>query len=97
MPANASHIIKLNQRLSRIKNSTKNCSEIMPEIRLSEGTSKVIILVSKNTDNELIKQINKCSDFCPVIWVVPCSPDGFGDKNELPKIHGVRILKWEVM
>jgi hypothetical protein len=97
MPANASHMNELNQRLSRIKNSTKNCAELLPEIRLSEGGAKVVILISKNTDLNIINQVSKCSDFCPVIWVVPCSPDGVDDKNELPEIHGVRILKWEVM
>jgi hypothetical protein len=97
LPANASHINELNQRLSCIKNSTKNCAELMTEIRLSEGSARVVILVSKNVDSGLIKQVKKCVDFCPVLWVVPYSPDRSDESIGLPQIHGVRILRWEVI
>ena len=94
LPANASHIAKLNQQLACICGYTMPCTELLESFDSTANTEQMMVFISKNTDDEIVQKIGSlASAASPVLWVIPKSP-----YTEQPAITMpfVRTLFWEV-
>lgn len=94
LPANASHIAKLNQQLACIGGYTMPCTELLESFDSTANTEQMMVFISKNTDDEIVQKIGSlASAATPVLWVIPKSPYTEQPAITLPF---VRTLFWEV-
>lgn len=94
LPANASHIAKLNQQLACIGGYTMPCTELLESFDSTANTEQMMVFISKNTDDEIVQKIGSlASAASPVLWVIPKSPYTEQPAITLPF---VRTLFWEV-
>ena len=94
LPANASHMAKLNQQLACIDGYTMPCTELLESFDSTANTEQMMVFISKNTDEEIIQKIGSlASAASPVLWVIPKSPYTEQPAITLPF---VRTLFWEV-
>lgn len=57
LPANASHIAKLNQQLACIGGYTMPCTELLESFDSTANTEQMMVFISKNTDDEIVQKI----------------------------------------
>lgn len=94
LPANASHIAKLNQQLACICGYTMPCTELLESFDSTANTEQMMVFISKNTDDEIVQKIGSlASAATPVLWVIPKSP--YTDQPAIT-LPFVRTLFWEV-
>jgi uncharacterized protein (DUF58 family) len=93
LPANASHIAKLNQHLACITSAAMTCHDLLAKVDLHRDRDQVLVLVSKNTDAEILSSVGRIANTCPILWVIPKYTY---QKPELPDIAGVQTFLWEV-
>jgi uncharacterized protein (DUF58 family) len=93
LPANASHMAKLNQRLACISSADMTCQELLAKVELHRGSDQVLVLISKNTDEKILSAVRQLATTCPILWVIPKYSY---QEPELPDIAGVRTFLWEV-
>jgi hypothetical protein len=96
LPANASHMEELNQRLACISGCTMPCPELLAGLRLADSGARILVLISKNTDPQLLDQVRRCAAACPVLWVLPAGSEKAASESPLPQIPNVRLFRWEV-
>lgn len=94
LPANAAHIAKLNQQLACIDGFTMSCIDLLSSIDLSTNSEQMLVFISKNTDETIVRSIGALATAAnPVLWVIPKSPYTESPAISLPF---VRTLFWEV-
>lgn len=94
LPANASHMAKLNQQLACIDGYTISCTKLLDSLDLTANAEQMMVFISKNTDDEIVQKIGSlASAASPVLWVVPISPYTGQPSITLPF---VRTFYWEV-
>jgi uncharacterized protein (DUF58 family) len=96
LPANASHMHELNQRLACISVCTISGADLLKSIRLPDRSAQILVFVSKNTDPQLLDQVRRCAATCPVLWVLPSGASTAADASAVPQLPGVHIFRWEV-
>jgi uncharacterized protein (DUF58 family) len=94
LPANGSHMNELNQRLACIDGCAASGAELLTKTELPNNGGQVLVLISKNTDPQLLAAVTQCAATCPVLWVLPVYAH---QTQSLPELPGVRIFRWEVI
>lgn len=94
LPANASHMAKLNQRLACIDGYSMSCAKLLSSIEASKNSEQIRVLISKNTDEEIVEAVGKlASAATPILWIVPKYAS---TELKLSDIPAVKIISWEV-
>ena len=68
---------------------------LMEEKKISGGSGRTCIVVSKNRTQELERELAAAvKEGTGVLWVLPVLPKGRQEEEETPR--GVTVLRWEV-
>lgn len=94
LPANASHMEKLNQQLACIDGYTMSCTALLEEMKTADQKEQLQVLVSKNTDAEIIEEVGALATAqTPVFWIIPVLVQ---PEKPLAPIPHVQTFIWEV-
>lgn len=94
LPANASHMAKLNQQLACINGCTMSCEKLLAGMELPKNSERLQVLVSKNMDAEIIEAVSALATVqTPVFWIIPVLS---ADAESAVSIPNVRTFLWEV-
>lgn len=94
LPANASHMAKLNQQLACINGCTMSCAKLLAGMELPKNSERLQVFVSKNMDAEIIEAVSALATVqTPVFWIIPVLS---ADAESTVSIPNVRTFLWEV-
>lgn len=93
LPANGSHIARLNQRLACVDGCSMACTKLLSSLDTPKNNENLRVLISKNTDEEIIEKVKKVSSEGPILWVIPHYSSV---EIAVPDIPSVQTIMWEV-
>lgn len=93
LPAGGSHIAKLNQRLACINGFSMSCAKLLSSLDAPRSSENLRVLISKNTDAEIVDAVHKLSSGGPILWVIPKRT---ATELSVPDIPAVSTIIWEV-